>query len=154
VVLGIAGALYWAALVLFVVHWLLSATSRFSVFRVIPCPQRQGSSASTIASRVIQIAITLCLTPLYIQISGLPAGESGFMRVLRILSIYRAFGKLFHNPLGAVIESAVCLFNSSPIALTIAAFGLNRLYILIRKLVYVMVSVITALKNTKQRFSG
>ena len=38
VALGIAGALYWAALVLFVIHWLFSATSRFSVFRVIPCP--------------------------------------------------------------------------------------------------------------------
>lgn len=71
------------------------------------------------------------------------------MRALLIISIYRSFSKLFHNPLGAVIESSACLIYRSPIALTVAAFGLNRLYILIRKLIYVMVSVITALKNTK-----
>lgn len=48
--------------------------------------------------------------PLYIKISGIKEGESGFMKAVLIISIYRSFNKLFHNPLGAVIESSICLF--------------------------------------------
>lgn len=76
------------------------------------------------------------------------------MEVLTVFAIYRAFNKLFHNPLAVVIESAVCLYDRSPVTLMVAAFALDRLCILVRKLTYVAASVITALKNKKQRFSG
>jgi hypothetical protein len=42
----------------------------------------------------------------------------------------------------------------TPVALMVAAFALNRVYIFVRKLIYVMVSVMTAVKNKKQRFTG
>ena len=97
----------------------------------------------------------ICLTALYLRIS-LVAANSGFSyaRALTIVAIYRAFNKLYHNPLAAVIESAACIIYGSPIALMVAAFALNRLFIFIRKLIYVAVSVVTAIKNKKQRFSG
>ena len=42
----------------------------------------------------------------------------------------------------------------TPVALLVAAFALNRVYIFVRKLIYVAVSVMTAVKNKKQRFTG
>lgn len=99
--------------------------------------------------------IMLCLTVLYLKISFLETKPGfSYAKALAIVAIYRAFNKLYHNPLAAVIESAACVIYGSPIALMVAAFALSRLFIFIRKLVYVTVSVATAIKNKKQRFSG
>jgi hypothetical protein len=82
------------------------------------------------------------LTLLYLKISfienpnkGLSANSKKdlteevftFSTALTILAIYRAFNKLFHNPLAAVIESAACLVWGTPEALMVAAFALSRL---------------------------
>ena len=161
--------LYVLSLVLLMLAWLFSASSRFAVCRVIPCPQRSVGKGTSIASRGIQILVMVCLTLLYLKISfiessnkGLPfknkkdltLTEFSFSKALTILAIYRAFNKLYHNPLAAVIESAACLVSGTPVALMVAAFALNRLFIFVRKLIYVMTSVVTAIKNKKQRFSG
>jgi len=161
--------LYVLSLVLLMIGWLFSASSRFAVCRVIPCPQRGAGRGTAIASRGIQILVMVCLTLLYLRISFIENPNKGqqfknkkdltesvfsFSKALTILAIYRAFNKLFHNPLAAVIESAACLVYGTPVALMVAAFALNRLFIFVRKLIYVMVSVVTAVKNKKQRFSG
>jgi len=161
--------LYVISLVLLMFAWISSAGSRFAVCRVIPCPQRAAGRGTAIASRAIQIAVMVCLTLLYLKISFIENPNKGlstkskkdltvqvftFYKALTILAIYRAFNKLFHNPLAAVIESAACLVWGTPEALMVAAFALSRLYIFVRKLIYVVVSVVTAMKNKKQRFSG
>ena len=61
--------LYVISLVLLVIGWLLSASSRFAVCRVIPCPQRGVGKGTAIASRGIQILVMICLTLLYLRIS-------------------------------------------------------------------------------------
>lgn len=70
--LAIPTVLYCVAVVLLVLHWLLSASSRFSVFRVFPCPQREAGKCQAIAARAIQIVIILCLTPLYLRTAIIP----------------------------------------------------------------------------------
>ena len=161
--------LYVISLVLLMIGWLFSASSRFAVCRVIPCPQRGVGKGTAIASRGIQILVMICLTLLYLRISVIENADKGskiankkdltqpaftFSKALTILAIYRAFNKLFHNPLAAVLESAACVVYGTPVALMVAAFALNRVYIFVRKLIYVMVSVTTAVKNKKQRFTG
>jgi len=72
--------------------------------------------------------------------------------------IYRAFNRLYHYPLASSLEALVLLADPYPMnkleALALAAFGLNRLHILANKLIYVAVSILTAITNKKQRFTA
>ena len=162
--LGINTFLYLISLVFLGIAWLSSAVTRYVVCRMIRCPQRAAGQGTAIASRAIQIAIMLCLTLLYLKISFIKNPNKGlstknkqdltepvftFSKAFTILAIYRAFNKLFHNPLAVVIESAACLVYGTPEALMVAAFALSRLYIFVRKVIYVVVSVVTAMKNKK-----
>jgi len=77
---------------------------------------------------------------------------------------YRAFNRLFHNPFAASLESLglliylVTMENSyieKPFfVLFLISLGLHRLMIFGNKLLYVLISIITAFKNTKQRFKS
>jgi len=68
--------------------------------------------------------------------------------------VYRAFSKLFHDPIGAAFESLVLLYEPDVMHLWFAAFVVNKTFTLGRKLTYVMVSFLTAMKNKKQRFNN
>jgi hypothetical protein len=68
--------------------------------------------------------------------------------------LYRAFNKLFHDPLGAAFESLILLYDKDLFVLFIAAFVVNKTFTLCRKLMYVLVSFLTAMTNKKQRFNN
>lgn len=74
--------------------------------------------------------------------------------MIRCIFIYRSFNGAFHHPLASSVEALVLLHKATPSALALAAFGLSRAHILFNKLTYVVVSVVTAVKNKKQRFSN
>jgi hypothetical protein len=80
-----------------------------------------------------------------------------------ILLHYRAFNRLFHNPLAASLESFLLfLYLQSPSKSTLPSFlvlflihiGLHRLMLLGNKCLYVLVSLTTAYRNKKQRFAS
>ena len=81
----------------------------------------------------------------------LPFSEDSlnFDYIFKVMLLYRALAKAFHNPWMASLDSVVLLFDPSLEALTIAAFSIHRFFILMRKLQYVVVSVATAQSNTK-----
>lgn len=72
----------------------------------------------------------------------------------RAVFLYRSLNKLYHCPLTAGIESMVLIYKKSLFHLFLAAYAFDRLLILYRKSTYVLVSIITAMKNKKQRFSN
>jgi len=61
--------------------------------------------------------------------------------------VYRAFNKLFHDPLAAAFESVILLYKKDLFVLLITAFVINKTIIFCRKVVYVMVSFLTAMTN-------
>lgn len=132
--------------VLAFLQWVLSSMTRVSLWRFVPCPQKKTTNLNLIISKVTQVLIMVCLALAY-----LTAFKSKFaeLDLMQTILIYRAFNKLYHYPLNATIESLVLLQDPTPTSLALAAFGLNRLHILARKVQFMMVSYATAVKNKK-----
>jgi hypothetical protein len=80
--------------------------------------------------------------------------EREYGELLHVILLYRALNKLYHCPLTAGIESISLVYLNSIVYLLLVSFFLDRLLILYRKSTYVLVSVVTAIKNKKQRFSN
>lgn len=74
--------------------------------------------------------------------------------VLEMTFIFRMFARAFHDPFGASIESLALLKYDQAWHLCLFAFILHRARVLFNKTVYIFVSVVTAIKNKKQRFSN
>ena len=79
----------------------------------------------------------------------------------QLILYYRAFNRLFHSPFTAAFESLLLLFyllspsSTSPLlVLFLIHLGLHRLFLFCKKCLYVLISVTTAFKNTKQRFAS
>lgn len=68
---------------------------------------------------------------------------------VEVMFMFRMFAKAFHDPYGASIDSIILLWYDQPSTLCLFAFLLHRSKILLSKSVYMLVSVITAIKNKK-----
>ena len=161
-----------AAFVLMLIQWFVSALTRFACCRVIPCAHviriaeestnplcKAVPKLIAAISTVMRMLITLCLTFAFLKISVIEAEPpTSVYSAFKGILIYRAFNRLYHYPLQSSLEALALLVNPHPLsrfeALTIAAFLINRLHILWNKLIYVTVSVVTAMKNKKQRFKS
>jgi hypothetical protein len=74
----------------------------------------------------------------------------------------RAYSKLFHDPAMAALDTLLALIlaeagadiatEGAPELLFASHFVINKVLLLIDKLDYILVSYLTAMKNTKQRF--
>lgn len=96
--------------------------------------------------------MTLVLAIAYINVLvGFPESNFKFMHTL---VFYRAFNKLFHDPHSASLESLIFIWSPSLWDLMITSFAINKLFTFVRKLMYVFVSFLTAIKNKKQRFAA
>jgi hypothetical protein len=142
-----------ASFALFSIQWLFSSLTRYAVFRIIPCPQKEIGSASMTLSAVLRCCMMICLTIAYVSIEK-DEIETETEKVVRVALLYRAMNKAYHCPLTASIESLVLLYDQSLVMLAVASFALNRALIFRRKATYILTSVITAVKNKKQRFSS
>jgi len=58
-----------AAIALTIIQWVISATQRFAVCRVIACRHVQGGGVAVAISTVMRMLITLCLTYAFLKIS-------------------------------------------------------------------------------------
>ena len=104
---------------------------------------------------MLRLLATLVLCFAYLQLVTPDIESLTTDKAIEIVLVYRAFNKLFHCPGAAALDSLILLTEyKTPVALTLTAFGLNRLFIFINKCIYVVVSVITAMKNKKQRFAN
>ena len=122
---------------------------------------------------IMRLLITILLTYAFLKLSARDAiamwpqikvagvGSFGglgkvamFAKVVKGVLMYRAFSRLYHYPLASSLEALVLLAYPTLEALALAAFALNRAHILYNKLIYVAVSVATAVKNKKQRFAS
>jgi hypothetical protein len=104
-------------------------------------------------STVFRGIIIALLTMAYVSIERV-GGELNMTFMIEITLLFRALSKLYNCPLTASIESLVLLYSPSLQVLTLASFVLNRAMILQRKATYILVSIITAMKNKKQRFTS
>lgn len=70
--------------------------------------------------------------------------------------LYGQLNRLYHDPIKSSLACIVFLIEGYGTLeyVFIANFLINRVEILIRKLNYIFVSWITAVKNRKQRFAG
>ena len=138
------------AVVLMLLQWTVSNITRISLWRVIPCPHSSVGTGHIVASKFLKTLLIAVLVVLIFQIPLPSANESlDAPYLFQIALFYRALAKAFHNPLVAALDSIVMLYYPSLEALTLAAFCINRSFILLRKLQYVAVSVATAQSNTK-----
>ena len=55
------GALQYVPFILALIHWMISATTRFAILRVIPCKHIQGSMFHSITSKILRFAIIVIL---------------------------------------------------------------------------------------------
>jgi len=150
-----------AALGLTAVQWIISASTRHAILRFILCPkgksveQREtnSSKAVIIISKVLQALIIVCLQIAYLTMfKATEVPETTFEQLITIIMAFRAFNRLFHEPLVASIDSAVSIFLISADSftyLTMTSFCINRALIFVRKLTYIIVSYWTAIKNKK-----
>ena len=129
-----------------IIQWILSSTSRFSLLRVIPCPQITVGTAHLVISTILRTLIMVSLTIAYVSIH-FDVREYGTFT--HALLLYRALNKLYHCPLTASIESMILIYGESLWLVMLASFLLDRAIILYRKSTYVLVSVLTAIKNKK-----
>lgn len=125
-----------------------------------------GSAAVRVMGGILKILQTLSLTLAYLLVasqkgSGLETvavaastDKLKLSHVFEVVFLFRAFARTFHDPLGASIESLCMLYYEDPMYLCIFAFILQRARVLFNKSVYILVSVLTALKNKKQRFEN
>ena len=77
-----------------------------------------------------------------------------FTHVLEMVFLFRAFARAFHEPLGASVESLALLAYDKASYLCLFAFLLHRSRVLFNQAVYMAASVVTAVKNKKQRFAN
>ena len=90
-----------------------------------------------VASKILKIIL---IAVLIITVFQLPApiaddkNKFDAAYVLYVALMYRALAKAFHNPLAASLDSIVLLAYPNLEALTLAAFTINRTFILARKL--------------------
>lgn len=164
--LTLARTLIVVALVLTVVQFILSMATRHTVLRVIPCLHVQcGLTSLRVLGGLIKILLTVALSVSYLmiiqktgalQVIGAAAinGQLEVSHVLDMIVLFRAFARAFHDPLGASIESLALLYYDSALYLCIFAFLLHRARVLLSQAIYMLVSVVTAMKNKKQRFAN
>jgi len=152
---NISSILFIIAFALSILAYLISAIYKRALWRVIPCCAREGSPV--ILSRLLQALIKACLSLAY---TGLLVLEPNWNS---ILLHYRAYNRLFHNPLAATLESFLLfLYLQSPskgslpsfLVLFLIHIGLHRSMLLCNKCLYVVVSLTTAYRNKKQRFAS
>jgi len=152
-------ALFIISFALSVINYFISAIFRRAIWRIIPCCNRDG--APVFVTQLIKHLIIFSLTVAY-----------SFLLILEPNSVnlilhYRAFNRLFHAPYAASFESAILFLiligtDSQPsmvdapnfLILFIIHWTLHRVMIFSNKCLYVLVSLTTAYKNTKQRFAS
>ena len=148
-IFGIIFALLFSLLTL-----LVSLCYRRSCIRVLGCPNKDGSPTIT-----TQIFKNLVILSLALATSGLNNELSYYeISFFSKILLFRSFNRIFHAPLTATLEFLIILFymvnnnngyKNYLLLLLAISFGLNRLKLLINKLDYVVVSLITAYSNTK-----
>ena len=133
----------------------------------------EAGRGAVAVTTIMRLLITIILTYAFLKISMRDAfvmwpqlqvagiGSLGtfgqvamFAKVMKGVLMYRAFNRLYHYPLASSLEALVLLAYPTLEALALAAFALNRAHLLYNKLIYVAVSVATAVKNKKQRFAS
>ena len=122
-----------------VIQWGLSNMTRVSLWRIIPCPHRSADKGFIVevASKILKIILIAVLIITVFQLPTPIADDKNNFDaayVLYVALMYRALAKAFHNPLAASLDSIVLLAYPNLEALTLAAFTINRTFILARKL--------------------
>lgn len=142
--------LFAAALGLTVIACIISAIYRRAFLRILPCCNKEG--APEIINQILKYLVIFCLTFSY---SCLTLYET---ELFDTVFYFRAFNRLFHNPFAASLETIGLLiylvsvdgYTKSPFfILFLISLCLHRLMIFGNKCLYVLISIITAYKNTK-----
>ena len=153
-------ALFAVGIALTAVNYLVSSIQRNAIFRLIPCfGLRSNLEFVTIAFR---LCIIMALTFAY---SVLAMFDIPTLRLnsIDIVFMYRAYNRLFHAPNAASLETLGLLiylgiegtngYTDRPfMILFLISVCLHRLMIFGNKCLYVLISIVTAFKNKKQRF--
>lgn len=143
------------AFVISVLCYILSAIYRRALFRFIPCCNKQGNPE--IVVQILRLLIIFILTFAYSSISlycNSPA---------ELLFVYRMFNRLYHAPFTSSLEAFILFiymiiqgdlaFEHSLVYILFAIhILLHRLMIFGNKCLYVLISIVTAYRNKKQRF--
>ena len=139
------------AFALTVIQWIISSMSRYALLRVIPMPHTSVGNIQLMISTILRTLIMISLTIAYVSIDKFESVVFYYevLQVLQVLLLYRALNKLYHCPLTASIESLILLYVPDMWLLWMASFMLNRALILYRKSTYILVSIMTAMKNKK-----
>ncbi|CDW89360.1 pecanex-like protein 4 [Stylonychia lemnae] len=148
--------LFAAAFAICFLTYIIAAVYRVAIFRIIKCVGVEKQSQ--LLTQLMKYLIIFGLTFAYACLCMYP------YRDVDLVFHYRAFNRLFHSPFAASFETLGLLvylvtqdnaYNERPfMVLFLISLGLHRLMILGNKFLYVIVSIITAFKNTKQRFKS
>ncbi len=149
-------------IVLFAIGFILALVSCLIAFiyrrawlRVFLCFNRNGSPQILI--QLLKYIIIFLLTFSYSSLTFLEPSEVN--RYFELVFIYRAFNRLFHSPFIATLETLGILIYlainpvstiSTPFfTLFLISLILHRIMIFCNKCLYILISLITACKNTK-----
>ena len=150
----------YGSCVIAMIAWVLSSLSNRKKFRCISCP---NMTQVAIPLQIMQILVKVILAAAFMQLGLYTMQEFKpesiknqiQYQTMYMVALYKGFRRSFVMPFACSFELSIALFfyqgsATDGILMTcMVHFGLQRLWVLINKLVYVTVSFITAFKNTK-----